>query len=509
MSGIRTSVNNPYIRNLLATGVFFVLNASLNLYLTPFYIRTIGVELYSLLPLIISVTAYFGLVTGSFNLSVSRFLSIEIRNNNYEKSNHTFNTALIGSITGVSLLLPIVVLLALYSNVIFDIPNEAQNSAPYLFLFITISFLISAIRSNFGAVPYSLNRLDIIYLIHLIELFIRFVIIFYGLKYLNKDLKWIGIAYITASLAALFLAIYFWKRLTPFLKIKLRYFKQNLLNEIFGMSGWVVINQIGSLLFLNIDLIVANKLFTATLAGIYGSILQILLYLRAFAGILTKQFTPTFYAYFAKKDIKSIIKLSNLGIESMGAVLAIPVGFIIVFSGLILELWLGQNFVQYNKLLILLVLPASINLPIRVMFSIQQAYNKVKMPGLVTLVLGLVNITLAIIFPVYLDWGLYGIAAANAIVLTAKNLFFTPWYNARILKIKMSANFNAIAKNLLFQLIFIVIGFTIKYIYPIGNLLKLVIAFIIMIGLYIPFLYILLSNEIKSKIYRFIPKIKR
>ena len=54
---------------------------------------------------------------------------------------------------------------------------------------------------------------------------------------------------------------------------------------------------------------------------------------------------------------------------------------------------------------------------------------------LVTLVLGITNVVLAILAAGPLGWGLYGVAAAGALTLTAKNLIFSPVYTAHILRI--------------------------------------------------------------------------
>src|SRR5690606_8766400 len=59
------------------------------------------------------------------------------------------------------------------------------------------------------------------------------------------------------------------------------------------------------------------------------------------------------------------------------------------------------------------------------------ALNKVRLPGILTLLMGMLNVGLAVSF-VKLGWGALGIAAAGAIVLTMKNAFFTPIYAATI-----------------------------------------------------------------------------
>jgi len=61
------------------------------------------------------------------------------------------------------------------------------------------------------------------------------------------------------------------------------------------------------------------------------------------------------------------------------------------------------------------------------------ATNRVKVPGIVTLLMGLGNLGLALVLAGPMHWGLYGIAAAGAIMLTLKNVLFTPVYAAHVI----------------------------------------------------------------------------
>jgi membrane protein EpsK len=47
--------------------------------------------------------------------------------------------------------------------------------------------------------------------------------------------------------------------------------------------------------------------------------------------------------------------------------------------------------------------------------------------------MGVGNLGLAVMLAGPAGWGMYGVAAAGAVMLTAKNLFFTPLYGAHIL----------------------------------------------------------------------------
>jgi len=67
------------------------------------------------------------------------------------------------------------------------------------------------------------------------------------------------------------------------------------------------------------------------------------------------------------------------------------------------------------------------------LFSINIAHKCVRVPGIVTFLMGVGNFCLAVILSLQTEMGYYGVAAAGAIVLTLKNAFFTPWYATRVL----------------------------------------------------------------------------
>lgn len=76
-----------------------------------------------------------------------------------------------------------------------------------------------------------------------------------------------------------------------------------------------------------------------------------------------------------------------------------------------------------------------ISLSILPFFSINIAFNKVKIPGIVTLFLGIIDLILAFSLPLLFGWGYYGVALAGGIVLTMRSAFFVPWYTAKVLGI--------------------------------------------------------------------------
>ena len=91
------------------------------------------------------------------------------------------------------------------------------------------------------------------------------------------------------------------------------------------------------------------------------------------------------------------------------------------------------GFSQLHPLLFLMTVHLCINMAIWPLLGLQLATNRVKLPGILTMVMGLANLGLALALAGPIGWNLYGIAAAGGIMLTVKNVFFTPLYAAHVL----------------------------------------------------------------------------
>ena len=77
----------------------------------------------------------------------------------------------------------------------------------------------------------------------------------------------------------------------------------------------------------------------------------------------------------------------------------------------------------------------ALNLSVRPLLDVQNAFNKVRWPGIVTLLSGGATLGLAILFAAWGKWGAVGVALAGGIAWTAKNGLYMPMYTARIMKL--------------------------------------------------------------------------
>jgi membrane protein EpsK len=201
-----------------------------------------------------------------------------------------------------------------------------------------------------------------------------------------------------------------------------------------GTGGWVIVTQIGVMLYLNIDLLVANRLFGPVESGRYAAVLAMPTLLRSLGISVGEIFAPTMYQKYARGNFEELAVYLNSAIKFLGFVLALAIGLLCGFSKPLLQLWLGLAFGSMAPLLCLMVIHLCINLSMYPLYAVPLAANRVRVPGLVTLAVGVLNLALALFLARVAGWGLYGIAAAGAISLTLRHLVFTPLYGAMVLR---------------------------------------------------------------------------
>lgn len=409
-------------------------NVVSGLWLTAYLVKHLGIGAYGLVPLATSITTYMSVINAAINGAVGRFFTIELRKGVVGQANRTFNTALWGSILVSLLILPLVFLFSLSVPNLFDVPDGFETAASLLFASVMIAYLIGIIRGVFLVSPFAFSRFDLQNGVLFSNLVVRIVIVVLLFTNLAASLSYVGLGILAGALVSLFFAVLVWQRLTPDLTTRLRLFDWHRLKELLSMSGWMMVNQVGALLFLNIDLIVVNLYLGAQAAGRYGAILQWPLMLRMLGNTFASVLTPIALGLYAQNEFEKLNRMLQHAVRIMGITMALPVGLVCGLSQPLLSIWLGPDFADMWLVLSILAIHLCINVAIIPLFSVQLAYNKVRIPGLVTISLGFLNLILAVLWVRWFANGI-GVALAGAIVLTLKNAIFTPIYAAHIQKL--------------------------------------------------------------------------
>lgn len=429
------------VTNLAANLGNFAFNLLVGLWFTPYMIYHLGTASYGLIPLVTQITGYMVVVTIALNSVVGRFVTIAFEQHDDEEANRFFNTALFANAFLVLALLGPAVAATFYLERLIVVPPGQELQTRLLFACTVAAFFLAEIQSSFGVATFYMNRLDLQNAINVLQQAVRVAIIV-GLFYWLRPQVWqVGLAGLLSMCIGWGWTIRLWRRLTPTLHISFACFKLAALRSLLSMGVWVSVNHVGAILFLAIDLLVVNRLFGSESTGRYAATLQWSGLLRTIASVVAGAFTPTIFYLYARNQMDDMVAYTRRAVKFVGLMIALPIGLICGLSRPLLTTWLGTDFVDLAPLMSLLTIHLSINLAVSPMFSVQSATNHVRTPAMVAIAMGALNLALALCLAGPVGWGLYGVAAAGAIALSAKNLFFTPLYTAYILHRRLDAFF--------------------------------------------------------------------
>lgn len=436
-------------KNLGANIIYFIINIIIGIFLVPFFISTLGIAAYGLIPLATSLIGYVGILTNSLNSAVSRHLTIDMQRSERNQANRTFNSAFFGVSKIVLILIPIVLVIAFFAPGLFGVPSTSTVDATGLFIGIGLAFLIRSWSSNFSVTLYASNRLDLVNFVNIINILVQVLLIFILFSISTPSLASIGVSYLIGATVATIATILLYRKMNKKLTIDYDCYDGQKFREMAQMSGWIIINDIGALLLLNIDLIVVNYIYGNAVGGEYAIAYQWVGLLRGLAFTFVAILGPIILISYANGQKDKIIAFSKSAVKLVGLGIALPIGIICGLAPSILGAWVGAEFVGLAPLMIILTSHLVINTAVTPLFQVNIAHNKVKWPAIVTIIMGIVDLILAFIFSLSLGLGIYGVALAGLLCMTLKNFIFTPIYATIVLGIPKWTFYPAIFPGIL------------------------------------------------------------
>ncbi|EIG2908476.1 O69 family O-antigen flippase, partial [Escherichia coli] len=325
-------MHRQVFRNVFLNVTTFLFNVVTGLYLTPFLIKYLGLEVYGILPLALFLTFYIGVITQALTASVNRFFIANLQTNNIKEANVVFNTAFCIIVTYSVLQFALLYYPIQNIDQYFSIPTHSRDDARRLFESVLLSFSLALLTSIFSVSLFALNRLDLIQCVQLIKIIIKFITIILFFEHHCIGIQFVGIAMILSELIALILTICLWRKLTPEINLKLFYFSKKKVGELSKFAMWLIIDQVGYVLFIKMDLLLVNKFFGAKESGRYSIATQFSDLLRSFAGLMAGVLAPVIMILHAKNELERIVTVTKTFVMILSLTIAIPISIICVFS---------------------------------------------------------------------------------------------------------------------------------------------------------------------------------
>ena len=434
-SGISTSDScRNFVRNSASNLVLAVFSAATSLYMVPFLIANLGVANYGMVTLANSFVLYTEVFTAAIFGTVFRFASVHIARGEYDEAQGYFNTQLVFIAWFVRALIPLAAAVSVLAPRMINIPSGQTANTQLLLFLIYVSFALSVISSPFRLGTFVKQRFDISNLIEIGNQVLRYStwILLFALA---APKTWhVGIGYILGSLGFAFAHYIAFRIFVPQLKLRLGSFDKTKFLQMARTGIWMTLGQVGAVLYLSADLLIINRTLGPESVGLYSPVLGLSMMLRGVSGMMTGLMLPVSVSCYAQRDWGKLIRGACSASKLMSLGMAIPAGIICGLSRPFLTTWLGPEFGPLYPLVWLMLVHQVFNAGVEPLFGVNLAANKVAVPGVATVVGGVLKVVLSVILAVFTPLGLYGVAIGTLISFVLKNLMFIPYYEGIVLK---------------------------------------------------------------------------
>lgn len=494
----RSTQFNTLINIISSVGVLAV-NICVSFFLSPYIIRTIGIEANGFVTLANNFITYADIIVMALNAMAARFISIAYIQKDYKKANLYYNSVFWGNlIIDLVLLIPALIFVIRLDSFV-NVPTDIIVDVKILFAVIFLAFFVKTGFPNWDCGTYITNRLDRTYIPNMILAVFRVVFLVGLFLFFTPHVWYVGLTSTVVSLAVLAISGYNTHKLTPELKIQLKkpICSKRVIKELVGSGIWSSIANVGNLLFSGLDLLICNVYLGATLMGVLSlskTLSNIILQLgESVRGAVGPELTLS----YAQGDKDAMLRSIKRTMKMTSAFLPISVGGVIVMADLFYELWVpSQDAKLLWTLTVLALLNRIFNSGVVVLYNVYSVVNKVRINAVIMLVSGFISIGITIGLIHFTEYDLYVVAGVSSIVTIIKEYVLTVPITTTLLGYKWYQFYPQIALSIVSTFLVIGVGSLVRTVISIHSWPTFIIAaFIIAVASFALNIIIILNKE--------------
>ncbi|MFF6015229.1 oligosaccharide flippase family protein [Lysinibacillus fusiformis] len=388
-----------------------------SLLFTPFMISLLGQKEFGLYSLMIVLVGYLSILDLGLGNAIVRYIARNraIADKALEASLNGFFLKLFMGIGCLTLLIGF--FLFSQVHIIFgqSLSGDQLAKAKVMGYIMTISVAVQFPLGVFTSILQAYEKFIFIKLTTLLQVIVQPLTMLF---FLLQGTDAVTLIYIIAIYNILFLvldAIYCMKVLSIQFTFTLKNIK--LIKEIFIYSFFIFITVIVDKIYWQTDQVLLGIFKGTEDVAIYAVAMQIVLIFMSLALAISGLFLPRISMLVTKED--GLVEINQLFIK-VGAIQFLVVGYILggffLFGKEFLLLWLGKDFMAIYAIVLIIMVPFSVDLIQNLGINVLKAKNLFKFRTILLMIVAVVNIVVSI--PAIYFYGKIGTA-----IITACSLF--------------------------------------------------------------------------------------
>ncbi len=474
------SRNKQHAINVAASVINMLVGALISFFLTPYIVKTIGVEANGFVSLANNFISYATVASTALNSMAGRFIMMSLYQNDEEKVSNLYSSLFWGNIFLAVVYAVLGLACVLYLEYLVVIPDNLVIDVKFLFSLLFLSTIVYSISAAWSLSPYIKNKLYLDSINGSLQSVLRLILILALFAWLPPSVSLVGIASLVGAVVGSAIKLLFKSTLLPNLKARFRDFSWPSIKTLISSGIWNTISSMGNILTSGMDLLVANIFVGPKAMGVLAVAKVMPGFISTLNFTIAHVFTPSLIIDYAHSDTKQIVHTISQSAKLISVVCSIPLAFLFVYGVEFYKLW------QPTQDAWILFILSTITIFGRVfftgmqpLFSVFTVVNKVKENSLVTILNGLIIIVVTLALVKYTSLGVYAVAGVSVVCCFIKNVVFVIPYSAKYLGLNKYVFFETLRPSVYCTVILCLIGVVMRFLFTANTWPQLILAAII------------------------------
>lgn len=463
--------------NMLAQMVAFIVNMSINFFLTPYIVNQIGKEAYGFIGLSNNFIGYAQLLTIALNSMAGRFITISIHKNDYSEANKYISTAFYANLIMAIIVAILSIFVIININNLINVPTLLLKDVTLLFSFVFFNFVFGLLTSVLGVGTFAKNRLDYDSVRSIISNFIRIMTIVICYSFFVPNVWYLGLASTFTTIFMFYTSFIFTKKNLPELKITRANVEITKFFELLKSGIWNTLSKLSVILSVGLDLLIANIFINPSAMGSLSIAKMIPAIILTVFASLSSVYSPNLTQAYANGDLESIKTQLLSSVKLFSFFASIPIAILFAYGDIFFHLWIPKEDANLIHILsIFTCFELIFALPQEGLWNIFTVTNKVKVASINLLIMSILIITTVFVTMkvVESEYRIYFLGAITSFYGTLRLLTFLPIYGAKVLNLKKTTFYPPLIRNIFSIVILSSFSLLIKNAYTADNWLKLI-----------------------------------
>lgn len=418
--------------NLVANMAGHVTSMAAGLFFTSYLVKTLGIDGYALVPLATALSAFMGPLTQALNAAAARDLTMALARDDAEGASVAFNSAMAGTLVLTLAMGAFALPVALFPAWFFRIPDGLEDSARGLLVMSVLGYLLTTAASPYEMATYARNRFDLRSGIAVGGTLFRIATTFVAITTFGADPRHVGLGMLASAVFSAAMAWFASQAMLPGVGLRVAHVSRAALRRFLHTGTWTLVLQIGTVLFLSVDVVAVNRVIGPRESGYYALAITWTNVLFTLATIMGGVFGPQILAAYARDDKDAFVDQARRAVRAVALLIPLPIALVAGLSTSLFRVWQGPDFVHLAPLLAALTLPLLLALPYNPLNAVFMATDRMRLPALTQLGAGLAKLLLAYALMAWTGLGMYGMAVAGMVLMVLRGTLFTAGYAARL-----------------------------------------------------------------------------